>query len=118
MWSLILQASPPVDQAMTLWRLNADRLYLDFAKQIQVLVDTAQPHFDHSNAGYVWHSKVTIQNFEADIPAGRTDSIFIKSPASAMAEKQPFFWVLVSISTAQGSQKRHLIMATTVPNPV
>jgi hypothetical protein len=36
---------------------------------------------------------------------------------SAVAEKQPFFWVLVSISTAQGSQKRHLKMATAVPNP-
>lgn len=38
-------------------------------------------------------------------------------PQSAMAETQPFIWVLVSISTPQGSRKRHLIVATTVPNP-
>ncbi len=36
---------------------------------------------------------------------------------AAQAEKQPFLWVLVIISTAQGSQKQHLIMATTAPNP-
>ena len=54
------------------------------------------------------------KKLKADIPAGRTDRLFLKPPQSGLAEEQPLAASAVTISKVSGAELRESLLSGSV----